>query len=184
MRTRPRHFLIGVLAAALVLVGVPLPAHAETATPPVEQGDTPLERVASLPDAPAEVAGAGGVIALAEAAITGPTAVAGLTWDHDDEVSQAYYRFVTDGVPQEWVEIHAHHDHDHPGEDADRTPAEAEEPHSHGTPAIIITGADAVQVATVSSRPVSSSLFVASSPEVPADAEAAADASGEATGEA
>ena len=174
-----RSILVASLIAALTLsLGPVLPAAAEPAPPVPPPTSTEQEEVRTVrkPVAPADpgldlpVATSSQtarrtsavdtrVVQVAESPVDEAVGVVAVTLPADSPDTEIYLRQVTDGQPGAWSRM-----------ELDDAGAEGQQ--VLGTDATIVTGADSVQVATVSSEPVPAELMLLTSTQASADATA------------
>jgi len=156
--TTARAALIAVLIGGLspALVGATPAAAAPAASAAgVRVARQALQRVTDLPEQAQARAAAGrarAVSKLAEQAVTSRVAVAAVTWPKDAAAPAVLVRTITRGKPSAWEPV---------------GPADADEPGSTatGTDAIVVSGADRVQIATLSDADAPATLAVFESPD-------------------
>lgn len=148
--------LIGGLAPAIVVVAPAQAAPAERASAVGVRVDRQaLARVEGLPEQAQARAAAGrarAVSKLAERPVTSRVAVAAVTWPKDAAAPDIVMRTISGGKPSAWQRV---------------GPADADEPGSiaAGSDAIVVTGADKIQVATLSDADLGATLAVFESPD-------------------
>ena len=150
--------LIAGLAPGAVILTAP-PASAAPQAPAsaggVRVARQALERLAELPEQAQARAAAGrsrAVSKLAEQPVTSRVAVAAVTWPKDAPAPTVLVRTITRGKPSAWEPI---------------APSDADEPGSiaAGSDAFVVSGADTVQVATLSDADAPATLAVFDSPD-------------------